>query len=66
MGQVLRAEGLAPFSGNLITFFHGHAGVLSKHLWSAPAAPSEEVEEMVFADRLGSGRRIDPRLTSLD
>jgi hypothetical protein len=66
MGQILGAYSLTPFSSNLISFFHGHAGVLSEHLRSSPTSPGEEIEKMVFADGLGAGRRIDFCLTSLD
>lgn len=66
MRQIIRTQRLSPFSGDLVSFFHGHACVLSEHLRTSSTAPREEAEKVVFADGTGSGRRIDVRLTTID
>ena len=48
-------DGLLPFGGDGVAFGHGHGGVLQKHLGASAAAPGQEIDEMILADRLGAG-----------
>lgn len=66
VGQVFGAKGLEPFSGDGVAFFHGHTGVFAKHLRAPSPPPREEAEKVILANRMGAGRRIYSRLTSVD
>lgn len=66
MGQVFGAEGLEPLTCDHIAFLHRHAGIFAKHLRTPSPSPREKTEKVIFADRMGSGRRIYSRLTSVD
>ncbi|CBK40816.1 protein of unknown function [Nitrospira defluvii] len=66
VGQVFSAEGLEPLTRDRIAFFHGHAGVFTKHLRAPSSSPREKTEKVILADRMGACRRIDSRLTSVD
>ena len=65
-GDFVDLDGLLPFGGDGVAFFHRHGGVFHKHLWAPAAAPGQEVDEVVFADRLGAGRGIGTGLAILN
>jgi hypothetical protein len=48
-------DGLDPFRGDGVARFHRHRGVFVKHLRASPASPREKVQEVVFAQGLGTG-----------
>ena len=51
-------DGLLPFGGDGVAFWHGHGGILQKHLRASAAAPGQEIDEMILADRLGACGRV--------
>ena len=65
-GDFVDLDGLLPFGGDGVAFIHRHGGVLHEHLRATAAAPGQEVQEMVFADRFGAGRRVGNRLAILN
>lgn len=65
-GDFVDLDGLLPFGGDGVAFVHGHGGVFHEHLRAAAAAPGQEVQEVVFADRLGAGRCIGSPLAILN
>ncbi len=64
--QIFGADRLEPLTRDRIAFFHGHTGVFSKHLRPSSPTPSEESEKVIFADGMGSRRRVHSCLTSFN
>ena len=62
-GDFVDLDGLLPFGGDGVAFFHRHGGILQEHLRAASAAPGEEIQEMVFAQGLGASGCIGVGLT---
>jgi len=54
----IQAKGFHPFSGDAITFGHGHTGIGVEHLRPTAATPGEKTDEMIFTDGTGAGRGI--------
>ena len=48
-------DGLDPFGGDGVARFHCHRSVFVKHLRASAASPREKVQEVVFAQGLGTG-----------
>ena len=57
-GDFVDLDGLLPFGGDGVAFFHRHGGILQEHLRAAAAAPREEIQEVVFAQGLGARRCV--------
>lgn len=62
-GNFVDLNGLLPFGGDGVAFFHRHGGVFQKHLGTTASAPREEIEEMVLAQGLGASRCVGVGLT---
>lgn len=65
-GDFVDLDGLLPLGGDGVAFAHRHGGVLHEHLRSAAASPGQKVDEVVFADRFGAGRRVGSGLAILN
>lgn len=59
-------DGLLPFGGDGIAFVHRHGGIFQEHLRAPSAAPGQEIDEVVFTDGLGAGRRVRAGLAILN
>src|SRR3982751_5580770 len=51
-------DGFSPFGDDGVSFVHGHPGIFGEHRRSPASPPCHETDEVLFAQRGGSARRI--------